>query len=92
MSAYAEYVSERRQVDALIADGYAITGAGEDLDGMHLYFTKVTEETVEENELLQVPAESRATVHTAKLLLLNPDARKYVSMLVFDAQRKAEGS
>ncbi|MFD0670251.1 hypothetical protein [Cohnella sp. GCM10027633] len=94
MTAHAEFMSEKRQVDSLLEDGYAIAGAGEDLDGMHLYFTKLTELPPNEAGAEApdgVPA-VRSTVRTAKLLLLNPDARQYVASIVLAQKGKDDAS
>ncbi|WP_438447599.1 hypothetical protein [Gorillibacterium sp. sgz5001074] len=65
MSSYEEFLSEKEDIDAYIAQGYSITALKEDLDGTEVRFVRGG---TEPGQMV--------------LLLLNPDARKYVTALI----------
>jgi hypothetical protein len=61
MSAYAEYDKEKRTVDALLEDGFAIVSINEVLDGMEIRFRKLPPEC-DEAQLLLLTADARKYV------------------------------
>lgn len=69
MSAYMEYIEEKRAIDELLAEGYRIVSITEDLDGSAVIFTR---------------GNAAYAVEQAQLQLLTADARKYVVTLLID--------
>ncbi|WP_379156847.1 hypothetical protein [Paenibacillus sp. sgz5001063] len=63
MSAYAEFDKERQEVDALLQQGYSITGIHEDLDGAKVKFTS-SDSAKSSLELLLLTADARKHVTT----------------------------
>ncbi|MBM7568187.1 hypothetical protein [Paenibacillus sacheonensis] len=84
MSAYAEFVSEKQAVERLLAEGYAIAGVTEGLDGMAVRF-KMPPSADE-------PREGRVPDVEQIVRIRNADARKYVGTLLFMAQRETPAS
>jgi hypothetical protein len=68
MSAYEEFRKEQMDIDAYLDQGYTIAGLQEDLDGTEVRFVRTGSEGGKDQILL---------------LLLNPDARKYVTALLW---------
>ncbi|QHW33550.1 hypothetical protein GZH47_23975 [Paenibacillus rhizovicinus] len=77
MSAYAEFLREKRAVEMLLADGYTIVGVADQLDGMTVQFKRPPS--------LEVPGAAE------ELRIRNADARKHVGSLLVAGQRKAAG-
>ncbi|MCM3760107.1 hypothetical protein M3212_04800 [Alkalihalobacillus oceani] len=75
MSAYAEFIEEKKKIDELLAKGYEITNVNENLSGAFVEFQLP-------NDALQHPEKSK------ELHILTADARKYFSNLILAKQRK----
>ncbi|MNC23948.1 hypothetical protein D3C76_35170 [compost metagenome] len=73
MSAYAEFDKERQEIDALLRQGYTITGIREDLDGATVKFTS-SGPGVSTVELLLLTADGRKYVTTLIFAGVRPDA------------------
>ncbi|KWX76281.1 hypothetical protein [Paenibacillus jilunlii] len=71
MSAYAEFDKERQEIDALLRQGYVITGIREDLNGAAVQFTS-SGPGVNRVELLLLTADSRKYVTTLIFAGANP--------------------
>lgn len=76
MSAFDEYAAERRRIEALLREGYCITGIREDLDGARVSFAT---------------GGARVEKRAAELLLLTADARKLVTTLAREGLKPAAG-
>ncbi|CQR58777.1 hypothetical protein [Paenibacillus riograndensis] len=63
MSAYAEFDKERKEIDALLRQGYVVTGIHEDLNGARVKFAN-SKPGVSPAELLLLTADSRKYVTT----------------------------
>lgn len=74
MSAWQKFMEEKRQIEALISSGYAISEIKEQLDGDVVYFVK--------------PARGNDT-EVCQLKLENADSRKYVGSVLMAQLRDA---
>lgn len=73
MSAFAEFEKERQEIDALLQQGYSITGIREDLDGATVKFSSSAPGR-DPLELLLLTADSRKHVTTLLIAAARPSA------------------
>ncbi|MHA6534759.1 hypothetical protein [Paenibacillus sp. BAC0078] len=73
MSAFAEFDKERQEIDALLRQGYSITGILEDLDGAKVKFSSSAPGRGPV-ELLLLTADARKHVTTLLIAAARPPA------------------